>query len=114
VPTYVYHCGSCDSTFEVSQRMSDAPLSECECGEKGQVKRQLSAGAGIIFKGSGFYQTDYKNAPAPSASKSESKSDGKGESKSEAKAETKSESKPAESAAGNSTGGSCGSNCGCH
>jgi predicted nucleic acid-binding Zn ribbon protein len=53
--------------------MSDAVLTTCTCGKEGQVKRLLSAGSGLIFKGSGFYITDYKNAnasgaPAPAAS----------------------------------------------
>ncbi len=70
MPVYVYHCDACGQEFEATQRMSDPPLTECECGEKGQVRRLLSTGAGVIFKGSGFYQTDYKgkNASAPAAS----------------------------------------------
>ncbi len=95
MPTYVYHCDACDTTFEASQRMSDPPLSECECGEKGQVHRLLSAGAGLIFKGSGFYQTDYKGGGT--ATKSEPKAESKPESKAEP-----------------SGGGGCGSGCGCH
>ncbi|MEQ8819662.1 MAG: FmdB family zinc ribbon protein [Sumerlaeia bacterium] len=70
MPTYVYHCDACDQTFEVIQRMSEDPLSACGCGEEGQVRRLLSAGAGVIFKGSGFYETDYKR---PSSSGSEPK-----------------------------------------
>jgi putative FmdB family regulatory protein len=93
MPTYVYHCDACDTTFEATQRMSDPPLTECQCGEKGQVKRQLSTGAGVIFKGSGFYQTDYKgNGASPQS-----------ESKSESKPESKADS-----------GGSCGAGCACH
>ena len=61
MPTYAYHCNTCGKDFDRSQRMSDAALTECECGEKGQVSRQISAGSGLIFKGSGFYITDYKN-----------------------------------------------------
>ncbi|MCB2154259.1 zinc ribbon domain-containing protein [bacterium] len=64
MPTYVYECQSCHRQFEVEQRMSDAPLTDCECGEKGQLKRLISAGAGLIFKGSGFYITDYKGGNA--------------------------------------------------
>lgn len=72
MPTYAYHCEACDKEFEVSQRMSDAPIDSCECGAKGQVKRLVSVGAGVIFKGTGFYQTDYKGGSG-SSSKSESK-----------------------------------------
>ena len=87
MPTYTYHCDACDQTFDVYQRMTDDPLTACECGEKGQIKRLLSAGAGVIFKGSGFYQTDYKQSTGSSNS-SESKTS---ESKS-----SDSSSKPAE------------------
>lgn len=61
MPTYAYSCNTCGKEFDRSQRMSEAPLTTCECGEMGQVTRQISAGSGLIFKGSGFYITDYKN-----------------------------------------------------
>lgn len=61
MPLYDYLCSTCGKTFEVSQRMSDPALTDCQCGAKGSVKRQLNAGSGLIFKGSGFYITDYKN-----------------------------------------------------
>ena len=67
MPTYAYTCNTCGKEFERSQRMSEAPLTTCECGEKGQVTRQISAGSGLIFKGSGFYITDYKNGSNGSA-----------------------------------------------
>lgn len=60
MPTYDYRCEKCGNTFEMFQKMSDAPLSKCpEC--RGRVKRLIGGGAGIIFKGKGFYQTDYKS-----------------------------------------------------
>jgi putative FmdB family regulatory protein len=60
MPTYEYRCEKCGNTFEIFQKMSDEPLSRCpECG--GSVKKLIGGGAGIIFKGKGFYQTDYKN-----------------------------------------------------
>ena len=60
MPTYDYQCEECGHVFEAFQRMSEAPLTECpECG--GRVKRKIGAGAGLIFKGGGFYITDYKN-----------------------------------------------------
>ncbi|MDX9701963.1 MAG: zinc ribbon domain-containing protein [Candidatus Auribacterota bacterium] len=59
MPTYEYECKECSHTFEAFQKMSDAPLTTCpEC--KGEVRRLIGTGAGIIFKGSGFYCTDYK------------------------------------------------------
>lgn len=60
MPTYEYACRSCNEVFEVFQSMRDAPLSTCpKCG-KSEVKRLIGRGAGIIFRGSGFYETDYK------------------------------------------------------
>lgn len=59
VPTYEYACKSCDHRFEALQAMKDDPLEICpEC--TGPVKRLISGGAGLIFKGSGFYITDYR------------------------------------------------------
>lgn len=75
MPTYAYTCNTCGKEFERSQRMSEAPLTLCECGEKGQVTRQISAGSGLIFKGSGFYITDYKNGSNGAANTEGSKSD---------------------------------------
>jgi putative FmdB family regulatory protein len=68
MPTYEYKCLECSNTFEVFQYMSDKPIELCpKCG--GKVKRLIGTGSGPIFKGSGFYQTDYKNS---SKTKSES------------------------------------------
>ena len=85
MPTYDYRCNDCDHRFEAMQKMSDEPLKTCpEC--QGTVKRLIGTGAGIIFKGSGFYQTDYRSdsykkgaasdKPAPSCSKPECASKG--------------------------------------
>jgi putative FmdB family regulatory protein len=60
MPTYEYLCQKCGKTFEVFQSMKAAPLKTCACGKNGKVKRLVGHGAGIIFKGSGFYETDYK------------------------------------------------------
>ncbi len=58
MPTYDYKCKECDHAFEYFQAMSDAPLELCpEC--TGNVRRLVSGGSGLIFKGSGFYLTDY-------------------------------------------------------
>lgn len=62
MPNYDYRCEVCGHVFEVFQKMSDPKLSDCPsegCG--GSVKRLLGAGAGVIFKGTGFYQTDYRS-----------------------------------------------------
>ena len=60
MPTYEYECIECGKHFDVFQNMSDETLKHCPvCG--GSVRRLIGSGAGIIFKGSGFYATDYKN-----------------------------------------------------
>ena len=60
MPTYDYRCESCNNTFEFFQNMSDEPLNKCpDCNRK--VRRLVSGGTGLIFKGSGFYLTDYKD-----------------------------------------------------
>jgi len=67
MPTYDYQCDKCKKTFEVFQKMTDNPLKKCpEC--KGKVHRLIGTGAGIIFKGSGFYETDYKRKGKESSS----------------------------------------------
>jgi putative FmdB family regulatory protein len=108
MPTYGYRCGSCGHEFEIRQRITEEALVACpKCG--GKLSKMLYP-AGIIFKGSGYYTTDYKgsgdgsagssNGVAPSSpsegsteSKPETKSESKSESKSEPKAEPKSQSK---------------------
>lgn len=67
MPTYDYECTKCDHVFEAFQQMTDKPLSKCpKCGAK--VKRLIGGGAGIIFKGSGFYATDYRKSTHPGSS----------------------------------------------
>ncbi|MEI7811520.1 MAG: zinc ribbon domain-containing protein [Ignavibacteria bacterium] len=69
MPTYDYKCTECNDTFELFQRMSDELLQKCpKCN--GKLKRLIGAGAGTIFKGTGFYQTDYKNKPNSNVPKS--------------------------------------------
>lgn len=61
MPTYEYRCSQCHYEFELFQTMSAEPVKTCpKC--KGPVKRLIGPGAGPIFKGTGFYQTDYKNS----------------------------------------------------
>ena len=88
MPTYDYICKKCDHTFEYFQTMSDAPLENCpKC--KGKVRRLVSGGSGLIFKGSGFYLTDYVKKDS-SEKKEESTASKK--SKKEQKKEQKKES----------------------
>jgi len=64
MPTYEYKCQDCGYTFEKFQSMKDKPLEKCpECN--GKVQRLIGGGAGIIFKGSGFYATDYRSDNGP-------------------------------------------------
>lgn len=66
MPLYEYQCSNCGNMLEELQKMSDEPLKKCpECG-KNTLKRLIGTGAGLIFKGSGFYLTDYKNAKSSS------------------------------------------------
>jgi putative FmdB family regulatory protein len=65
MPTYEYSCQKCGKTFEMFQSMKDAPIKICTCGKKGKVRRLVGRGAGIIFKGSGFYETDYRRSHTP-------------------------------------------------
>lgn len=70
MPTYDYACDSCGHSFEAFQKMSDSPLKECpECGKP--VRRVLSGGLGISFRGSGFYVND--STPAAPKAKPENK-----------------------------------------
>ena len=88
MPTYEYECQQCGNRFEVFQSMNDPKLTLCpdeNCA--GMVKRLLGTGGGIIFKGSGFYQTDYRSKSYNEAAKKDSGSSGGGH--------------------------SCGSSCGC-
>lgn len=86
MPTYEYECTKCGYEFERFQNMSDEPLKRCpKCRCK--VRRLIGSGAGIIFKGSGFYETDYrsdsykKDASKDVSSKSDSKSSDKSKKK---------------------------------
>lgn len=78
MPTYEYHCAKCDQNFEAFQSMRDEPFLVCPkelCRlrkwGRGKVKRLLGTGAGIIFKGSGFYVTDYRSKAYKEAAKKE-------------------------------------------
>lgn len=74
MPTYEYECTKCGKHSEYFQSIKEAPKTECEhCG--GKLTKLLSAGSGLIFKGSGFYITDYKNAGSAKPSESSSSSD---------------------------------------
>jgi putative FmdB family regulatory protein len=97
MPTYEYICEKCGHEFEAVRSMSASPLKHCPkevCPKKiwgrGRVSKKIGAGAGLLFKGSGFYITDYRSEGYKSAAKKESP-----DPKPAAKAETKTETKPA-------------------
>src|SRR5437762_11237384 len=97
MPTYGYKCKTCGHEFEVLQKMSDAPLKTCpNCS--GELQKKMYA-AGVIFKGSGYYTTDYKSTKgsgSDSSNGSETGSD-KGSEKSSEKSSDKGSEKSAES-----------------
>lgn len=106
MPTYQYVCSKCDQEFEAMQSMTDQPLTKCpllvgrqkkKCG--GRVKRQIGAGAGLIFKGSGFYITDYRSEGYKQAAKKDSEAAKPASpSASDSKPAAKTDSKPAKAA----------------
>ena len=138
MPTYEYFCQKCEKSFDAVQSMKDPHFDTCpqdkcrmEAWGHGKVKRQLGTGAGLIFKGSGFYITDYRSegykeaakkdvqtpAAAPAASGGEAKSGDASKTKTDAPAApakkvepTPAPSKPGSSGGGGTGGGSSNSN----
>ncbi len=103
MPTYEYQCTACGTVFDVFQSIKAAPLRKtvCEsCGEKRPVRRLIGTGGAVIFKGSGFYQTDYRSdsyknaAKADGGSKPDSSSTSESSTSATSKSETKGGSKP--------------------
>jgi putative FmdB family regulatory protein len=96
MPTYEYICDKCGHQFEQFQSISAEPLTVCpkeSCAQKrwgkGQVKRAISGGAGLLFKGTGFYITDYRSEKYKEAAKKETPSSSTSESKPAKSAEAK-------------------------
>jgi putative FmdB family regulatory protein len=104
MPTYEYKCGNCDHLMEIFQSITASPKKKCpECG-KLKLQRLMGIGSGVIFKGTGFYETDYrsdsykKGAESEKKSTSETKTDGKKDTKNaEPKSTPKTEKKPPKS-----------------
>ncbi len=96
MPTYDYKCENCNETFEIFQSIKDSPAKLCpSCGHE-TLKKMVSLPAGLIFKGTGFYLTDYKKKSSPStenSSKSETPSTTISDTKSEKKETKKSSGK---------------------
>ncbi len=75
MPHYDYVCETCEKQFEVFQSMNDKRLTKCpEKGCKGKVRRLIGTGAGLVFKGSGFYITDYRSEGYKAAAKQDNAS----------------------------------------
>jgi putative FmdB family regulatory protein len=72
MPNYDYECQACHHTFTAFQSMKDPQLKNCPNCKKDKLKRLLGAGAGLIFKGSGFYCTDYRSSSYQQSAKSDS------------------------------------------
>lgn len=72
MPTYEYACDACGHQFEEFQQISDAPLKSCPSCKKRKLRRLIGSGGAVIFKGSGFYQTDYRSSDYKAKAKSES------------------------------------------
>jgi putative FmdB family regulatory protein len=102
MPTYDYKCRGCDHQFEELQSFSEPPLTKCPSCKKNKLARLFGGGGAIIFKGSGFYETDYRKDSYKKAAEADAAptANGKAEAKSEsAPASTESTSTPAESKA---------------
>ncbi len=105
MPTYEYECEKCGNIFEEFQSITAEPLTECknaECG--GKVRRLLSPGAGFLFKGSGFYLTDYRSENYKQAAKKDSEKTGSSsDSKNKKNTKSDSSSKPSSSSSSKSS-----------
>ena len=100
MPTYDYVCEACGHELEIFQSMSEKPKRKCpKCGAL-KLYRKIGSGAGVIFKGSGFYETDYRSA----SYKQGAEADKSQQSSSDAKSDAKPDPKPAKSTATKPTG----------
>ena len=110
MPTYDYECDACDATWEMFQKMTDEPVKKCpECGKQ-KARRLFGTGAAIMFKGSGFYETDYRSKDYQKSAEADKKaasngSDKSSDSKSEAKSESTSTAASPDSSSGAKSSG---------
>ncbi len=91
MPTYDYECDACSHTFELYQGINDPVQKKCPQCKKSKLRRLFGTGAAIMFKGSGFYQTDYRSDNYKKAAKADKPADSK---TTESKSEGKSDSTP--------------------
>jgi len=92
MPTYEYQCQNCEHLFEEFQSITAKPLKKCPECKKMKLQRLIGGGAGLIFKGSGFYITDYRSDSYKAAAKKDSGSSSGGDSKSGSDSKSKSSS----------------------
>lgn len=98
MPTYEYECEACKNYFEEMQSFSDPPLTKCpKCGKK-KLRRLFGTGAAVLFKGSGFYETDYRSESYKSGEKAEKDASKPAETKKSDSATTSETAKPSEPA----------------
>jgi putative FmdB family regulatory protein len=71
MPTYEYHCDACDHGFDEFQSISEAPLKKCPKCKKPKLRRIFGTGAAVLFRGSGFYETDYRSESYKQAAKAD-------------------------------------------
>src|SRR5215218_4362810 len=95
MPTYEYHCDGCEHDFEEFQYFSEDPLTKCPSCKKKKLRRLFGTGASIIFKGSGFYETDYRSESYKSGAKAETEAAKPAEDKAKSDGEKPAEAKPA-------------------
>lgn len=77
MPTYEYHCDACDHNFDEFQSMSEEPLKKCPKCKKSKLRRVFGTGAAILFKGAGFYETDYRSDSYKQAAKKDQEASSK-------------------------------------
>ena len=94
MPTYDYRCESCGHELEVFQRISEAPKRKCPRCKKSKLRRKIGGGAGFLFKGSGFYLTDYRSDSYKKGAEADKKVDADVKGSSDAKPASKGDTKP--------------------
>ncbi len=103
MPTYEYQCSECNSVFDVFQSIKASPLKKAHCDSCDAVrpvKRLIGTGGAVIFKGSGFYQTDYRSDSYKKKAEAEKSSSTGGDAKPDAKGSAGADAKPASKDAG--------------
>lgn len=106
MPTYDYECDGCGHTFEHFQYISEDPITDCPECKKPKLRRLFGTGAALVFKGSGFYQTDYRSDSYKKAAEADKKSSETSKSDSSSSDSSSSKSKSAESKSSEGGGGS--------